>query len=735
VSDEKTSPDALKSEAEKAKAEAEKLEAQLREAKARYEKLAAELKAAAKPAEAKPAEAKPAEAKPTEATPAAAKPTEAKPAEAKPAEPKPAEAKPAAKAAAPEAGDPESLKMLSLAREKGQATIFVRAAKMKPCNIGTEGICCKICSQGPCRLPLTKSIKDGSEPDRRIGLCGATPETIAARNLIRMICAGASAHADHGLILAETLKDAADGEAADYPIKSEAKLKEAALRMGLAPDGKEPMELAKEVAAQCFVEFGRQTGELSHLKGAPAGTYERWTRLGVKPRGINREAVEIMHRTHMGVDQDYRNLLFQGVRCALADGWASSSISTDIQDAFFGEPAPQSSGINLSSLSEKSVNILLNGNIPVLAEKILEASRLPEMIEYAKGKGAEGFNLVGACSTAGELQERGGAAGAADYLQQELAVVTGAVEALVVDAQCAMEALGKLCECYHTQLITTLRQAKIQSGKNTRHLKITDKNALEQAKEILKIAADNFPSRAQASIPQGSETIMCGYGLESLGAALKGNGAGAAGVLAEAIKGGAVKGVAAVLGCNNVRVPTAASGSDPHVEIARALIKDDILVLTTGCAAMSLGRAGLLSPEAAKEAGPGLAKFCGGASIPPVIHMGSCVDNSRILRLLSGLTGAGPLGKEMAELPAAVAIPGWTSEQIVSLAFCFAASGLPVHLGFTLPIQGVPRIVSYLGETFNELYGAAFSLNPDPAAQAAEISKQVMERRGRLGLT
>jgi carbon-monoxide dehydrogenase catalytic subunit len=703
VSEDKISIEQLKQEAEKAKQETEKLEAALRDAKAKLQKATGALDTMLKSQE-----------KPAEAT-------------AKPA---------AAPKAVTETGDPVSIKMLSLAREKGQPTIFDRALKMKPCNIGTEGICCKICSQGPCRLPLTKGIKDGSEPDKRIGLCGATPETIVARNLIRMISAGSSAHADHGLTLVETLQDAANGETSDYPLKAEDKLKDIASRLGMdASKAKDATELAKEVASKCLSEFGRQTGELSYLKDAPQGTYDRWTKLGIKPRGINREAVEIMHRTHMGVDQDYRNLLFQGVRCALADGWASSSISTDIQDAFFGPPVPQSSDINLNTLSKDSVNVVVHGNYPLLAEKIVEAAALPEMVEYAKGKGAAGFCITGICSTANELQERHGAAAAGDYLQQELAIVSGAVEVLVVDAQCAMESLGKLCECYHTKLITTFPQAKINSGKNTSFLKGSDKNAMERAKEILKTAADNYPNRGTVTIQEGSEKIMTGYGIESLGKILKANGEGPVGPLASAIKKGGIKGVVGILGCNNVRVLPGPSGNDPHVDLAKALIKDDILILSTGCAAMSLGRAGLLKPEAKSEAGSALAKFCEETGLPPVIHLGSCVDNSRLLKLLAELSKTGALGKEMAELPAAVAIPGWTTEQIVSLAFCFVASGLSVYLGFTLPIQGVPGVVTYLDQNFKELYGASFIHDPEPISQAAQISKLVSEKRASLGIS
>ncbi|MDR2613013.1 MAG: anaerobic carbon-monoxide dehydrogenase catalytic subunit [Deltaproteobacteria bacterium] len=690
----------LKTEAEAAAKEAERLEAALKEAKAKADAAKAALASAAPAAEA----------------------------------PKPAP-KPAAKPSAPPSGDAVTVKMLELAKEQGRSTIFDRAAKMKPCNIGTEGICCKICSQGPCRLPLTKGIKDGTEPDNRIGLCGATPETIVARNLIRMVSAGASAHADHGLQLVETLSDLADGAAPDFSIKDEDKLREIAKKLHILDAPPDTPGLAKAVAEKAFQEFGRQHGELLYIKDAPEGVYDRWTMRGVKPRGINREAVEIMHRTHMGVDQDYENLLFQGVRCALADGWAASSLATDIQDAFFGSPEPRPSELNLGTLSADAVNVVVHGNYPIVAEKLLEASATKELQDYAKAAGAkDGFKITGACSTASELTERHGLAGAADYLQQELAVVTGAVEAMVVDSQCAMEALALLCDCYHTKLVTTSPSARIDSG-NAVALKVDSANAGEKAKEILKLAADNYKNRGKTNIPSEKDTILAGYSVAAIGKALKSNGKGPLAPLADALAKGEIKGVAGILGCNNVRVTPGPSGLDPHVELAKELIKSDILVFTTGCTAMALGRAGLLSAEAAAGAGPALAKFSRATGLPPVIHLGSCVDNSRLLHVLSGLAKAGPLGSDIKQLPAAVAIPGWTNEQIVSSAFYFAASGVDVFLGFTLPIQGVPSVVKYFEENFAERYGGRLTHEPDASAQAAKIAQLVADKRKALSLS
>ena len=689
---------ALKEAAEAAAKEAERLEAAAKEAAGR----AAQAQAALKEALAK----------------SAAK----EPAPEKKAPPKP-----------PVSGDPVTIQMLNLAQGKNQPTIYDRAAKMKPCNIGTEGICCKNCSQGPCRLPISKGIKDGTEADTRTGLCGATPETIVARNLARMISGGAAAHSEHALDVVEAFLDMACGQSADYAIKDEKKLRRVAAILGVPEsDSRGIMELAKDTAEAAMAQWGQQHGELAYLKLAPKGNFDRWTRLGLKPRGINREAVEIMHRTHMGVDQDFKNLLFQGARCALSDGWSSSMMATDFQDIIFGPPLPRSADLNLGALSADKVNVVLHGQYPLMAEKIIEAAELPELIEYAKNKGADGFKVTGICCTGNEIQGRHGLAGIGDYLQQELAVVTGAVEAVVIDAQCAMEGLSDICDCYHTKLITTMNKARLASGKNTVNLMVNELDMKETAKDILKLAADNFPRRGQFDIPEVVEKMTVGHSVESLGAAMKANGSGPLSPLARLLSEGRIKGVVGLIGCNNARQIPGESRNDNHVDLAKELIKQDILVLTTGCAAMACGRAGLLCPEAAKEAGEGLAKFCLDTGLPPVIHLGSCVDNSRLMGVLAELSRSGDFGDDLSALPAAVAAPGWTTEQIVSVGFYFAVSGIKVMLGFPLPIGGSPIITKYLSDDFAQIYGGSFDYEPNPLAAAQKLVTFVRSKQGRM---
>ncbi|MEE9568984.1 MAG: anaerobic carbon-monoxide dehydrogenase catalytic subunit, partial [Candidatus Binatia bacterium] len=551
--------------------------------------------------------------------------------------------------------DTATQKMLAKAQAEGVETIFDRAANMKPCNIGEQGTCCKMCSQGPCRLPLTKKVAEGE--DTRKGLCGATPETIAARNFARMVAAGAAAHGDHGRGVAEVFLAAARRETEDYQINDTEKLLQIApyfdvptTVMVKGPDGeaveqeRDIYEIAEDVGEKALSEWGRQNGEIRYAKRAPAARYELWKKLDVIPRGIDREVVDIMHRTHMGCDQDYRNIIKQCTRTALADGWAGSMISTDLQDVLFGTPYPVQGEINMGVLKEDHVNIVVHGHEPLLSEMIVVAAQSKEMLEYATKKGAKGIVLAGMCCTANEILVRHGMPIAGNYLQQELAIVTGAVDAMVVDVQCIMENIANVAKCYHTKIITTHPSAMIESG-DTIHIEFDEHHAMEDAKKIVKLAIDNFPNReADILIPEEKEMMVAGFSYEAINYHLGGTFRGSYTPLNDNIINGRIRGIGGVVGCNNARTVH----DSAHLIIVKELLKNDVIILTTGCNAMACGKAGLLTPEAAKVyCGSGLAEVCETVGIPPVLHMGACIDNSRILMAATEVVKAGGLGKDI----------------------------------------------------------------------------------------
>jgi len=627
--------------------------------------------------------------------------------------------------------DQATLKMIEKARADGCEVVFDRAEKMKPCPIGSEGSCCKICSMGPCRVPAPKK-KEGEtagEKKKRTGVCGATAETIAARNFARMVAGGAAAHSDHARGVAEVFLATAKGEVPDYEIKDEQKLYQVAMDFGVEIGDRSVQDIAIDVGKVALAEFGRQEGEVLFLKRAPLKRQELWRETGTAPRGIDREIVEIMHRTHMGVDQDYRNILLQAGRCAIADGWGGSMISTELQDILFGDPVPVLGEINLGVLKEDEVNVVVHGHEPLLPEMLVVAAQDPELIKLAQSKGAKGINLAGMCCSANEVLMRHGIPVAGNFLQQELAITTGAVEAMTVDVQCEMQSLADVAKCYHTKLITTSPKAKIEGAM---HIEFEEGQALNIAKKILREAIDNFPKRrAKVLIPSESTNTIVGFSHETINYLLGGLFRAAYRPLNDNIINGRVRGIAGVVGCNNART----IHDDAHLKMILELIGNDVIVLTTGCSAMAAGKYGLLTPEAAhKHAGAGLASVCEAVGIPPVLHMGSCVDNSRILMAASAVVKDGGLGDDISDLPAAGAAPEWMSEKAISIGQYFVSSGVYTVFGVTWPTLGSEEVTKMLFEGFEEIFKGKWAFEPDPAKAAGMMIDHIDKKRKALGI-
>ena len=633
--------------------------------------------------------------------------------------------------------DVATQEMIARAQELNVETVFDRALTMKPCNIGVQGTCCKNCSMGPCRLPLPKAGIEGE--DERKGLCGATANTIAARNFIRMIAGGASAHSDHGRCVAEVFLSAARKETDAYKIKDTVKLIAVAKDLGVATtvevNGEEVDrdidEIAVETAEVALNEWGKPEGELLYLKRAPEARYEIWKKQGVLPRNIDREIVEIMHRTHMGVDQDYKNLIKQGTRAAIADGWGGSMLATDLQDILFGAPYPIQSEANLGVMKEDHVNIIIHGHEPVLSEMIVAVAQTQEMIDYAKEKGAKGIQLSGICCTANEMLQRHGVPLCGNFLQQELAIITGACDAMVVDIQCIMQNIANVAKCFHTKVITTHPIAKMEQD-NVIHIEFDEHHAIEDAQRIVKIAIDNFENRVvEVMIPQHKAPVVAGFGVESIEYHLGGSFRGTYYTLNDNIINGRIRGVAGVVGCNNART----RHNNDHIIVVKELIKNDVLVLTTGCTAIACAMEGLLTPEsAAVYCGPGLAEVCETVGIPPVLHMGSCVDNSRILLAATEVVKAGGLGNDISEWPVAGSAPEWMSEKAISIGHYFVVSGVYTVFGVTLPTSGAPVFHDYICKEFEKIYGGMWDIEPDPIKHAHKMIAHIDKKRKELGI-
>ena len=632
---------------------------------------------------------------------------------------------------------PATQEMIARSHDLGIETVFDRNLNMKPCNIGIQGICCKNCAMGPCRLPLPKAGIEGE--DTRKGLCGATANTIAARNFARMVAGGAAAHSDHGRSVAEVFMAAAKKQTDAYQIKDTEKLLAVAPHLNVAVtvevDGetldRDIDEIAVEVAEAALNEWGKAEGELLYLKRAPKPLYDKWKKQGVLPRNIDREIVEIMHRTHMGVDQDYKNLIKQSTRAALGDGWGGSMLATDLQDILFGTPYPLQSEANLGVMKKDHVNLIVHGHEPVLSEMIVAVTQKQEIIDYAKEQGAAGIQVSGICCTANEMLQRHGIPSAGNFLQQELAIITGACDAMVVDIQCIMQNVANVAKCFHTKLITTHPIARMEQ-ENAIHIQFDEHYALEDATRIVKMAIDNFKNRdADVMIPQHKATQIAGFGVESIKYHLGGTFRGTYYTLNDNIINGRIRGIAGVVGCNNART----KHNEHHITIIKELIKNDVIVLSTGCSAITAAAHGLLTPEAAAVyCGPGLAEVCETVGIPPVLHLGSCVDNSRILLAATEVVKAGGLGTDISDLPAAGSAPEWMSEKAISIGHYFVTSGVYTVFGGSLPTFGAPVFHNYISKELEGIYGGMWDVTEDPYEHAHKMIAHIDKKRKALGI-
>lgn len=622
--------------------------------------------------------------------------------------------------------DIASEKLIEKAKQDSVETIWDRKVAMKtPCGFGERGVCCRICAMGPCRIsPIAGK---GAQK----GLCGATADVIVARNFARMVAGGSAAHSDHARSIAHVLHMASkDG---NYNVKDEAKVLELAKRWNIDYENKDIYDVAHEVSEFALNEFGKQFGTLTIPDCVPEKRKQVWENLGITPRAIDREVVTIMHSTHVGCMADAESILKMSMRTSLSDGYGGSYLGTELSDVLFGTPSRNNTEANLGVLEENQINVIIHGHEPSLSEMIVLAADDPEIKALVDEVGADGINLVGMCCTANEVTMRHGVKMAGNFLQQELAVITGAVEAVIVDVQCILPALSELSKSYHTKFISTSPKARI---KDSIYVEFDEEKAYDCAKNILKEAVQNYSNRNKENvfIPKSKEHAVVGFGVESIISHLDKvvnsqiDNTGTLKPLADCVVSGVIRGAAGVVGCNNPKV----QHDFGHVEMMKKLIANDIIVVATGCAAQAAAKAGLMSVDAAKLAGPGLKTVCELLDIPPVLHMGSCVDNSRILRLVGEL--AKYLDLDMSDLPVVGAAPEWMSEKAVSIGTYVVCSGIDTWLGVVPPVTGGPEVVDILTNRIEDMVGAKFYIETDPVKAAEQMIERIEIKRKNLGI-
>jgi carbon-monoxide dehydrogenase catalytic subunit len=619
--------------------------------------------------------------------------------------------------------DKATQQMLKVAEQEQVPMIWDRYDAMQPqCGFGTLGLCCRHCSMGPCRID---PFGDGP----KTGICGANADTIAARHLARMIAAGAAAHSDHGRDIAHTLHLIGEDDSSAYSVKSMDKLKGIAQIYGVESKGKEPQQLAHDVAAEVLKDFGQQIGTVRMAETAPEARKKLWKEQRIFPRAVDREIVEIMHRTHIGVDAEYKNVIKQGLRASLGDGWGGSMIGTELSDVIFGLPNPLKTRANLGILQKDHVNLIVHGHEPTLSDIIAIVSQEQELVDKAKAVGAKGIQLGGICCTANEIMMRHGIPLCGSYMQQELALMTGVVDMMVVDVQCIWPGLENTAKCFHTKLVTTSPKAKMPGFE---HIEFEEDRAAEIARNIIEEAINNYPNRnGRTTVPNVTQGAVAGFTTESVFQFLGGKYRSTFRPLNDAIIAGRIRGLAGVVGCSNPNVEF----EEGHLTIVKELLKNDVLVASTGCNAITCAKHGLLTPEAAfKHAGKGLQEVCQAVGLPPVLHLGSCVDNSRILRVLTEVVKEGGLGEDISDLPAAGAAPEWMSEKAVSIGFYFVASGVYTVIGKPLPVVGAPALHKYLTEEIEEEVGGKWAFELDPIEAAHMMLRHIDKKRQALKL-
>jgi anaerobic carbon-monoxide dehydrogenase catalytic subunit len=614
-----------------------------------------------------------------------------------------------------------TIQMLEKAKRDGVETAFDRAVSMKACPIGADSACCKHCSMGPCRL-------NAKDPYGKVGVCGATIDTIMARNFARMVASGCAAHTDHGMSMLDLFREVVNGNIHDYKIKDTVKLEEVARSIGIETEGREMMDIAKDLYKELERTYTQVEGEIPFAQRVPAKTLENWRKLGIVPRGSMREIMEIMHRTHMGVDQHYENITKQCSRTALADGWGGSMVATEISDILFGTPSPISIEVNMGVLKEDHVNIIVHGHEPNLFESMIESCHEQSLIEEAKKAGAKGINLAGMCCSGAEVLVRHGIPHAGNFMSTEAVLVTGAVDVMCVDVQCIKQGLAKVAECYGTPLITTNPRCHIEGATHIEFHEHTPKDCTD---EVVIKAISRFKNRkAKVEIPQIRNIGVHGFSHEYIKYMLGGTFRASYRPLNDNIINGRIRGVAGVVGCTNPRVKQ----DWVHVELVKELIKNDVLVVQTGCSQVALAKAGLTTPEAAVMAGPGLREVCETVGMPPVLGIGSCVDNSRILIACAEMVNEGGLGESIADLPVAGAAPEWMSEKAISIGHYFVASGVYTVFGVTFPIVEETKFYKLLFDGLEKQGLGKWGFSPDPYELARMMIAHIDKKRKALGI-
>ncbi len=624
--------------------------------------------------------------------------------------------------------------IIEKAKKDKAVLVFDRFQAQQPqCAFGSGGACCNICHNGPCRVIKGKAEK---------GICGASADVIVARNWLRHTAAGANTHSDHAKEAVMVLLKVAEGKTKAYRITDEKKLRAFAKKLGVRSTGP-ARQVAKAVALKAMEDFRRQEDFETKKEGeylnwvklhASKERIATWKKLGILPLNPDHETSRALHQTHMGCDADPVHLLLTALKLGIADGYGGLHMATDIQDILFGTPMLTQSMSDLGVLKEDHVNIAVHGHVPLLSEKVVEWAKKLE--NEAKKAGAKGINIIGVCCTGNEVLMRRGIPLAAHEMQQEMVIATGALEAMVVDTQCIYPSVQDVASCYHTKLITTLDFVRIPGAK---HIPFHAESADKAAKEIIRTGVQNFRNRpASIYIPKNKAEVWAGFSPEMIVAALKNvDKKDPLKPLIDNVASGNIRGIAALVGCRNPKL----KGTKFGEKMMKILLRNNVLVVTTGCMSHAAAQEGLMNPSAVQ-------KYCGKelaavltaigkanglpGPIPPVLHMGSCVDNGRIETVLNAV--AEKLKVPVYKLPVAASAPEYVTEKAVAIGTWALALGVTTHVNPVPPVTGSELVTRIFTKDLEGITGSKVLIGTTPEDAAKAMITHIDERRKGLGL-
>lgn len=613
--------------------------------------------------------------------------------------------------------DPAVREMLLHMEKAGCETCFDRFDSQKPhCTFGMAGVCCRNCNMGPCRITKKSSR----------GVCGADADLIVARNLLRWVAAGVAAHGARGREIMLALKASAQG-LLQIPIAGAEKVKKSAAQFGINTDGKTVEELASEVADILIEDLSRAVPG-KHKTLHAFATQERinvWKELDILPVGAYHEVFEALHRTSTGTDGDWKNIMKQFLRCGLAFAWSSVLGSSIAMDSLFGIPERSTVKANLGALKEGYVNIAVHGHSPLLVSEIVKQGRSEEFVSLAREKGALGIQFYGiCCSGLSAMYRYGGVIPLSNAVGAELVLGTGALDLWVADVQDVFPSIIEVAKCFKTTVVTTSDSARLPGaehyGYDHEHSNLSETEAL--ARTIIKRAIDSFASRRDVPvfIPKYEVDAEIGFSVEYAISRF-----GSAGAIADALKSGKILGIVNLVGCNNPRVIYEKAIAD----VALKLIENNILVLTNGCASFPLLKLGFCNKAALRKAGNGLREFLE-PDLPPVWHMGECLDNARASAFFRALSDAS--GKDIKDMPFAFASPEWSNEKGVGAALGFRLLGVNSYHSVYPPVQGSAKVMKYLFEDTQQTLGSVMVVEVDPEKLADRIVSDIKKKRKAL---